>query len=293
MPDHLNFALRVHDLAASRDFYTRIVGFPLRERDDATDRAVVLDSDGDPWLLAGPNAGDLSDVLAPNSVIFDSTDAPLDFGWEGDLNAMRDELLARGARMEDITGPTTTRWGAVTLAARDPDGYQLVFHGYAHLTQQQMLDLYLQGPDDLADALAGLSDADLDLAPPAGGWSIRQIVHHVADGDDLWRAPLKVALLGPDMIYQQWYPGNEVVAERFDYAHRPIEPSLALLRAGRVYVAELLRSMPDAWEQAAQLRRGDVGEPRAISALSILQSQTAHPFEHADEIRAIRHSHGR
>lgn len=294
MPELLNFALRVGNLATSLDFYTRIVGFPLREGgNDAADRAVIVDSDGDPWLLAGPNAGDLSDALAPNSIIFDSTDATLDFGWDGDLNTERDELLARGARAEDIAGPTTTRWGAVTLIVRDPDGYQLVFHGYAHLTHEQLLDLYLQGPDDLADALAGLNDADLDLAPETGGWSIRQIAHHVADGDDLWRPPIKVALLGPNVVYQQWYPGNEVMDERLDYAHRPIEPSLALLRAGRVYVAELLRSIPDAWEQEAQMRRGDAGEPRTLSVLSMLQTQTAHPFEHADEIRAIRQAHGK
>ena len=46
---------------------------------------------------------------------------------------------------------------------------------------------YIEGPKLLERALAGLTEADLDTAPAKGGWSIRQIVHHLADGDDLWK----------------------------------------------------------------------------------------------------------
>jgi hypothetical protein len=36
-------------------------------------------------------------------------------------------------------------------------------------------------PDQLRAAVAGLSDRQLDQPYRAGGWSLRQITHHVAD----------------------------------------------------------------------------------------------------------------
>ena len=48
-----------------------------------------------------------------------------------------------------------------------------------------ILNLYADGPAKLEAALAGLSEPDLDLALTSDSWTIRQIVHHIADGDDL------------------------------------------------------------------------------------------------------------
>ena len=44
----------------------------------------------------------------------------------------------------------------------------------------------------LEAAVAGLSENELDS--PRGGWSIRQIVDHIVDGDDLWKTCIKAAL---------------------------------------------------------------------------------------------------
>ena len=53
--------------------------------------------------------------------------------------------------------------------------------------QNEILELFKQGPSILENALAGLSDSELDYTPSNGGWTIRQIVHHISDGDDLWK----------------------------------------------------------------------------------------------------------
>jgi uncharacterized damage-inducible protein DinB len=60
--------------------------------------------------------------------------------------------------------------------------------------QTSVLAKYLEGPALVEQALAGLQDADLDVSPSQGGWTIRQIVHHIVDGDDLWKACIKAAL---------------------------------------------------------------------------------------------------
>ena len=53
--------------------------------------------------------------------------------------------------------------------------------------KDKVLELFKQGPCILENALASLSDIELDYAPLNGGWTIRQIIHHIADGDDLWK----------------------------------------------------------------------------------------------------------
>jgi hypothetical protein len=50
---------------------------------------------------------------------------------------------------------------------------------------------YIEGPTLLERALTGLKEADLDTAPSKGGWTIRQIVHHIVDGDDIWKTCIK------------------------------------------------------------------------------------------------------
>ena len=49
-----------------------------------------------------------------------------------------------------------------------------------------ILARYADGPAQLEAAIAGLSEEELDLAQTADTWTIRQIVHHVVDGDDIW-----------------------------------------------------------------------------------------------------------
>ncbi len=62
----------------------------------------------------------------------------------------------------------------------------------------EILARYADGPTLLDSALAGLSETDLDLALSADSWSIRQIVHHLADGDDIWKICIKAALGNSD-----------------------------------------------------------------------------------------------
>ena len=48
-----------------------------------------------------------------------------------------------------------------------------------------ILALYADGPAQLTDVLTGFTESELNLALTTGSWTIRQIVHHIADGDDI------------------------------------------------------------------------------------------------------------
>jgi uncharacterized damage-inducible protein DinB len=159
--------------------------------------------------------------------------------------------------------------------------------------REEILDRYAQGPGQLEAALAGLSDVDLDAALTDDTWTIRQIVHHIVDGDDLWKAVIKAALGSSRGLFSfLWYwdiPQDEW-AERWDYAGRAIEPALALLRANRRHIVQLLQGRPAAWEHYALITLRD-GEERPTSVGYVVEMQADHLLSHIDDIRRIRQAH--
>src|SRR5690348_6026000 len=51
-------------------------------------------------------------------------------------------------------------------------------------TRAALLARYMLGYQEVAATVRGLSDAELDARPPVGGgWTPRQIVHHLADSE--------------------------------------------------------------------------------------------------------------
>ena len=160
-------------------------------------------------------------------------------------------------------------------------------------SNEDILAQYVAGPDDLERAIEGLDEADLDAAREPGKWTIRQIVHHVIDGDDIWKACLKAALGNPGCVYHfDWYD-QEPWVERMDYAGRQIGPVLALFHANRQHTAGLIRHLPDAWSRAAIVTWGHVPDGRRLTVGDMLCAQTVHVPWHVDQIRATREVIGR
>jgi catechol 2,3-dioxygenase-like lactoylglutathione lyase family enzyme len=275
-------ALRVTDLGNSIAFYRDRVGFTLVETNLDHDVATFLDSDGDPMLLAGPGADDLTPfmaethyVLKPNEVI----------GFHGgDLVERQVDLRMRGVENMQLA---ESQFGDATLSLKDPDGYILSFISSPQRSPEEQLAVYARMPDELDAALAGLSEFDLELTKEASSWSIRQIVHHVTDGDLLFLTGMRAALMAPGQLYKPTiFGGNDVVSENLDYAHRPIAPGLALSRAVHDYVLELAQ-LPGAWERFS-LRDGG----RQVSFGDLVTFAIRHSVEHIEEIREIRMVHG-
>lgn len=157
----------------------------------------------------------------------------------------------------------------------------------------EILSRYADGPSLLDSALAGLSETDLDLTTSADSWSIRQIVHHIADGDDLWKACIKIALGNENGLFLlQWYwdkPQKEW-SENWKYSSRGIESSLALLNANRSQIVELIQQIPNAWKKSALLKRPD-GQEEHVTVEQIVESQASHLVNHIKDIQAIRQAY--
>src|ERR1700678_1437456 len=64
----------------------------------------------------------------------------------------------------------------------------------------QERSLYLaqvaEAPAKLRAAVANLSEAQLDTPYRVGGWTVRQVVHHLPDGHLNWYIRVKLALTG-------------------------------------------------------------------------------------------------
>jgi hypothetical protein len=130
----------------------------------------------------------------------------------------------------------------------------------------------------VADAVDGLTDDELDRAAPDGGWTARQVVHHLADSEA--RAYVRLRrLIAEDAPEIVGYDEPEY-ARRLHY-DRPIAASLAVVGAVREASRELLeRLTPPEWE-----RRGTHSESGAYSVDDWLRIYANHPYDHADQIR--------
>ncbi len=160
-------------------------------------------------------------------------------------------------------------------------------------TRETILAYYLEGPSRLQAAVAELSEADLDIGPAPGGWTIREIAHHIVDGDDIWAIAIKAAFGNPETpLTFSWYWNikQDEWAKHWNYAGRPVEPSLALFAATRQHIAQLLQAQPDAWERCLIIEWPS-HPPEHISVREMVEMQARHAHGHIDEILAIRKEH--
>ncbi|MCU0411689.1 MAG: DinB family protein [Bacteroidetes bacterium] len=157
-----------------------------------------------------------------------------------------------------------------------------------------ILAQYADGPVQLERVINDLTDTELDHTPSTGGWSIREIVHHIADGDDIWTVGIKMALGNEHAEFHlDWYsPFPQTTwASHWAYAKRPVHSSLALLKATRANVLDLLAHRTDAWERSATIREPN-GEITRVSVGFIVEMQASHVFHHIKRIEEIRREHG-
>jgi catechol 2,3-dioxygenase-like lactoylglutathione lyase family enzyme len=287
MDDLPSFAQLVSQLAASVAFYTEKLGFSLRDSRPAEDIAVVIDPDGDALVLAGPAAQQLTSYLDEHHLIFHPGDS-LDFHGE-DPEAMRATWINRGVAAEAIQ-VKERRSGTRILSVEDPDHYLLKFICPGALSTPEILAQYAQGPEELGAALEGLADSDLDLAPEEGGWSIRQIVHHVTDTDILFGETMRVALSAPGAtMTRPRAVGNERIATAPEYSKRPISTSIQLFRVFHEYILEIVRYVPDV-DECYVVDSSGRRHPFASAMAGIV---VEHTEEHLEEIWAIRRRYGK
>ena len=156
--------------------------------------------------------------------------------------------------------------------------------------KDEILDLFRQGPSMIENALFGLGDNELDYTPKNGGWSIRQIIHHLADGDDLWKTCIKITLGSEKAEFNlKWYQEIPQIdwAKRWNYEKRSIAASINLLKANRKHILQLLEYNPNGWAKTFQYQEPD-GKIEMITIGFVIEMQAKHVVHHIKRIAEIR-----
>jgi uncharacterized damage-inducible protein DinB len=93
--------------------------------------------------------------------------------------------------------------------------------------RRQLIAEMSETPGRLRAAVNGLSETQLDTAYRPGGWTVRQVVHHLADAQMNWYIRTKLALTEDEPTIKPYDEARW--AELEDARSGPIEASLLLL----------------------------------------------------------------
>ena len=105
------------------------------------------------------------------------------------------------------------------------------------------VDGVAQAPAKLRSAVKGLTDAQLDTPYRPGGWSVRQVVHHLPDSHLNAYVRFKLALTESDPTIKTY--AEDQWAELVDSKITPIDVSMTLLESLHDRWVRLLRSLSD------------------------------------------------
>src|SRR5262245_61986361 len=103
-------------------------------------------------------------------------------------------------------------------------------------------------PATFRSLTAGLTDAQLETRYRPGGWTIRQLVHHVADSHMNAYVRMKLAATEDRPTVKTYH--EELWAELPEAKSAPVETSLALIEALHERLMAFLRALPpETWRR--------------------------------------------
>ena len=165
-------------------------------------------------------------------------------------------------------------------SADDPGAY--VRHMLALVGDRDPVALLEAGPDRLAAAAVGLSEADARRPPGAGAWSPLQTLRHVADSEIVYAYRLRL-IVASDRPQIPGYD-QDAWADRLHYHHGTVADALADHAGARRTTVRWLRALDDGqWG-----RVGVHSERGEESVRQIATLLAAHDLAHADQIERAR-----
>jgi uncharacterized damage-inducible protein DinB len=141
-------------------------------------------------------------------------------------------------------------------------------------------------PEDLADAVSGLMDEQLDTPYRSGGWTLRQVVHHLADSHMHAYIRMKLAFTEHHPTLKPY--DQNAWAELADASEFPIEASILIIKGLHARWAAFLKSIPETdWTRTAfHPENGD------MKLETFLEYYATHGQHHVEQIRKLRREKG-
>lgn len=148
--------------------------------------------------------------------------------------------------------------------------------------RRQWLDEVAELPALFRAAVEDLSPEQLDTPYRPGGWTVRQLAHHVPDSHINAFVRIKLALT-EDVPTIKPYE-EQLWAELPDVRATPVEVSLTLLEALHQRWALLLNGLSDEqWKRA--FRHPEMGEMTIEHALALYAWHSRHHLAHVTRLR--------
>jgi hypothetical protein len=141
-------------------------------------------------------------------------------------------------------------------------------------------------PKRMRDVVGGLSGGQLDTPYRPGGWTVRQVAHHVPDSHLNAYIRVKLALTEEEPTIKPYEEG--LWADLPDSRETPVEVFLALLEFLHLRWDILLRSLKPA-DFARRLRHPAIG---AMTVDNVVHHYAWHGRHHVGHIAALRQREG-
>lgn len=145
------------------------------------------------------------------------------------------------------------------------------------------IDIIEDFPRKLRSALHGLDDVQLDTPYRPGGWTVRQLVHHIADSHGQSMHRFKLALTEAKPVIKPYLEAKW--AEHIDARTMPVEPSLQIISGSHARWVVLMRGMSSKDFQRVFYHPEQQREISLAEALELYVWHSGHHLAHIENLR--------
>ncbi|SRR5579883_2345632 len=140
-------------------------------------------------------------------------------------------------------------------------------------------------PEELLKAISGLNDAQLDTPYREGGWSPKQIIHHLADSHMNAFVRMKLLLTEDNPTFKTY--DQDAWAKAPDYRSN-IATSLSIIAGLQLRMTDLLNTAAESdWSRSA-----NHPENGTMTLDDLLNIYSAHGRNHVEQILSLRKQRG-
>ncbi len=151
---------------------------------------------------------------------------------------------------------------------------------------ERLLHRLRELPGQAREAVRGLTDAQLDTSLRPGGWTSRQVLHHVAEAHVVAFFRMKLLLTEAHPTVKPW--DQDLWCAMEDEQQGALEPSLRMLEGVHGRIVELLsRVRLEQWGRTAFHPQYGV-----LTLRDFLVTYSGHGAHHVEQVVALRRAKG-
>ena len=154
--------------------------------------------------------------------------------------------------------------------------------------QRKIIDEFTSALDDLDSVLADVPEEGWDWSEKEGEWSIRQIIHHLAEDCNVYAFIIERGLATPGCkVFFGDFPGNIEWSNLLAWNERSVEIARELMHAHRKFLADLAGYFPERWENKVMFFNESKEKIAEQSVEKMLVMLTEHMQEHVATVKKI------